>query len=252
MAGEAVLLRDKWEQYAKLVAGGTGATAAYMRVYEIADRKAAAISACRFGKNAAIQDRIEYLKQRRAASDKNGIDLRSVIDTCKEVIETSESTPQRLKAIEVLNKLKIFDGEKNEDRPMDPAAICEYLAGFAGLPGGEISKVPGGLAGMVKRLMDLTGAKKEEIRDALDGVKTVVATDVENNGEKEDEEEADDDEKSDPFFDEDEIVDDGTLVETMKANVSKEDQELSEAMKIRLKPALEYCAKKREPEKIEF
>jgi len=60
--------------------------------------------------------------------------IESVIRTCQEVIEDSESTPQKLKAIEVLNKLGVFDNESKTIQRMDPAALCEYLAQFASHP----------------------------------------------------------------------------------------------------------------------
>lgn len=172
MPGETVLKKPAWETLASAMAGGKSREEAYMQAYGSGDSKTASRCVCRLLKNTAITDRITFLtngrikfsKQLPKSGKSNEVNLQSVIKTCQEVIETSESTPQKLKAIEVLNKLGVFDGETKGDKGrMDPAAICAWLAQFAGAPAENLKKIPGGLKGMLKALMELTGATKDEL-----------------------------------------------------------------------------------------
>jgi hypothetical protein len=124
---------------------------------------------------------------------------------------------------------------------MDPASICAWLAQFAGAPAENLAKIPGGLKGMLKSLMELTGTTNAdliaELTDSkasenpmLAGTETPVATGEtvkpDTNG-------------AEPLDFEkeiDETVDDETLVETIKAPT--EPEKPSEAMQERLAPAL--------------
>ena len=159
-----------WEKFAQEIKSGHSRTEAYMSTYGITDRTKASRSAWRLMQNEAIKGRVVFLSP---LAVKEEVDLKSVIHTCQTVIEDSESTPQKLKAIEVLNKLGVFDNESKTIQRMDPAALCEYLAQFASHPARELEHIPGGLSGLMKRLMDLTGASKGAMRDALE-----EATDV--------------------------------------------------------------------------
>ena len=234
--GSEPLRIEKQEKYAQAVAAGLSETVAYMRVYEMHDRKVAMRSVYRIKKNTATMNRIEFLKKGKSGEFKSeGVDLKSAIETCKDVIDRSDSMPQRMKAIEVLNKLGVFDGENKDDgKRMDPSAICEYLARFAGNPAKELGMIPGGLKGMLVRLMELTGATYAQMRDALSELATSPASEPSKLPE-------DPPDKPDEDGD---LEDDETLVPVITAAPSTaEEQEISEAMALRLKPALELCGK---------
>ena len=187
--GELILKNVKWEQFADAIAKGKTRADAYMQVYGMKERRVAQSAACRMFKSKAIIDRIAFLScgkikyslPRLSKSGKsNDVNLQSVIKTCQEVIETSESTPQKLKAIEVLNKLGVFDGETKGDKGrMDPASICAWLAQFAGAPAEHLAKMPGGLKGMLKGLMELTGTMPDQLIEVLKTMGSVPARDVE-------------------------------------------------------------------------
>jgi len=240
-----------WEKFAQEIKSGHSRTEAYMSTYGITDRTKASRSAWRLMQNEAIKGRVIFLSP---LAVKEEVDLKSVIHTCQEVIEGKESTtPQRLKAIEVLNKLGVFDNESKTIKRMDPAALCEYLAQFASHSARELEHIPGGLSGLMKRLMDLTGASKGAMRDALEEATGVVfqavgmVKDVDKETGKFREPEppplSDDD-----FPVDEDAQDDETLVETIDA---PPEGEPSEAMKEKLAPALEL-AKELKEEQVEF
>jgi len=232
-----------WEKFAQEIKSGHSRTEAYMSTYGITDRTKASRSAWRLMQNEAIKGRVVFLSP---LAVKEEVDLKSVIHTCQTVIEDSESTPQKLKAIEVLNKLGVFDNESKTIQRMDPAALCEYLAQFASHPARELEHIPGGLSGLMKRLIALTGASKESMIEALNEA-TDEATDVKVDVKAPEEVEDKDDE--DFPMDED-TQDDETLVETIDAPAEGEP---SEAMKEKLAPALELAKElEAEDEKVEF
>jgi len=232
-----------WEKFAQEIKSGHSRTEAYMSTYGITDRTKASRSAWRLMQNEAIKGRVVFLSP---LAVKEEVDLKSVIHTCQTVIEDSESTPQKLKAIEVLNKLGVFDNESKTIQRMDPAALCEYLAQFASHPARELEHIPGGLSGLMKRLIALTGASKESMIEALNEA-TDEATDVKVDVKAPEEVEDKDDE--DFPMDED-TQDDETLVETIDAPAEGEP---SEAMKEKLAPALEVAKElEAEDEKVEF
>lgn len=190
--GDQVLCKPEWEKFARALAEKKTRREAYILAY--GERENMTQRACFLLKNERITDRVLFLsggkikikvntftRKPKIDFDKE-LDLKSVIKTCREVIETTESTPQKLKAIEVLNKLGVFDGEnKDEGRRMDPGAVCEYLAQFAGAPAKELGRVAGGLSGLLKRLMELTGTSWVQMNEALKelSVEPLKASDAE-------------------------------------------------------------------------
>ena len=249
--GADILRTENHEKYAQAVASGLGETRAYMRVYEQADRKAAMRAVYRIRKNDAITARIKFLRLTRSSKlNSDGVDLRSAIMTCKEVLETSDSSPQKMKAIEVLNKLGVFDGESKRDgKRMDPGAVCEYLATYAGKSVKELALVPGGIKGLLVRLIDLTGVGVGGIQTALDEIGATAAnsaTDLLSKNlvpspplpaaEPGAAESGDDNDDPDDEGDE-------TLTETVTAPPSEAEEEISESMAQRLAPALAHCEK---------
>jgi len=228
-----------WEKFAQEIKSGHSRTEAYMSTYGITDRTKASRSAWRLMQNEAIKGRVVFLSP---LAVKEEVDLKSVIHTCQTVIEDSESTPQKLKAIEVLNKLGVFDNESKTIQRMDPAALCEYLAQFASHPARELEHIPGGLSGLMKRLIALTGASKESMIEALNEATGVKVEDkaMEDVKDKDDED----------FPMDEDTQDDETLVETIDAPAEGEP---SEAMKEKLAPALEVAKElEAEDEKVEF
>ena len=230
------LPKPEWEKFAQEIKSGKSRTESYMLAYGTTDRTLASKSAWRLMQNDQIKGRVIFLSP---LAVKEEVDLKSVIHTCQEVIEDGESTPQKLKAIEVLNKLGVFDNESKTIQRMDPAAMCEYLAQFASHPARELEHIPGGLSGLMKRLMDLTGASKEAMLEALNeatGVKVEVKDD------------------DDDFPEDEDTQDDETLVETIDAPQEPEvegGEEWEERMKEKLAPALEV-ARQLEDEQVEF
>ena len=241
-----------WEKFAQEIKSGKSRTESYMAAYGTTDRTLASKSAWRLMQNDQIKGRVIFLSP---LAVKEEVDLKSVIHTCQTVIEDSESTPQKLKAIEVLNKLGVFDNESKTIQRMDPAALCEYLAQFASHPARELEHIPGGLSGLMKRLIALTGASKGAMRDALEEATGVVfqavgmVKDVDKETGKFREPEPPPLSDEDFPMDED-TQDDETLVETIDAPA---DGEPSEAMKEKLAPALEVARQlEAEDEKVEF
>jgi len=248
-----------WEKFAQEIKSGHSRIEAYMSTYGITDRIKASRSAWRLMQNEAIKGRVVFLSP---LAVKEEVDLKSVIHTCQEVIEGEEgkesTTPQKLKAIEVLNKLGVFDNESKTIQRMDPAALCEYLAQFASHPARELEHIPGGLSGLMKRLMDLTGASKGAMRDALEEATGVVfqavgmVKDVDKETGKFREPEPP------PLSDEDFPVDEDTqdretLAEVVDAMQDEDGDAISEAMKEKLAPALEVAKElEEEDEKVEF
>jgi len=233
------LPKPEWERFAQEIKGGKSRTESYMAAYGTTDRTLASKSAWRLMQNDQIKGRVIFLSP---LAVKEEVDLKSVIHTCQTVIEDSESTPQKLKAIEVLNKLGVFDNESKTIQRMDPAALCEYLAQFASHPARELEHIPGGLSGLMKRLIALTGASKESMIEALNEA-TDVKVDVKAPEEVEDKDDED-------FPVDEETQDDETLVETIDAPAEGEP---SEAMKEKLAPALEVAKElEAEDEKVEF
>jgi len=233
------LPKPEWERFAQEIKGGKSRTESYMAAYGTTDRTLASKSAWRLMQNDQIKGRVIFLSP---LAVKEEVDLKSVIHTCQTVIEDSESTPQKLKAIEVLNKLGVFDNESKTIQRMDPAAMCEYLAQFASHPARELEHIPGGLSGLMKRLMDLTGASSEKMIEALNEA-TDVKVDVKAPEEVEDKDDED-------FPVDEDTQDDETLVETIDAPAEGEP---SEAMKEKLAPALEVAKElEAEDEKVEF
>jgi len=268
--GELVLKNVKWEQFADAIAKGKNRADAYMQVYGMKERRTAQAAACRMFKSKDVIDRITFLsngKMKYPKTPKSGkpkeLNLQTVIQTCQEVLDTSESNPQKLQAILVLNKLGVFDGETKGDKGrMDPASICAWLAQFAGAPAENLAKIPGGLKGMLKSLMELTGTTNEDLIAELtdkpnmekkdEGEHFGVGEGAQESGKINGEglavpEEAAGENppkpskpsESEPLDFEkeiDEAVDDETLVETITAPV--EPEKPSEAMRERLAPAL--------------
>ena len=233
------LPKPEWEKFAQEIKSGKSRTESYMSAYGTTDRTLASKSAWRLMQNDQIKGRVIFLSP---LAVKEEVDLKSVIHTCQTVIEDSESTPQKLKAIEVLNKLGVFDNESKTIQRMDPAALCEYLAQFASHPARELEHIPGGLSGLMKRLIALTGASKESMIEALNEA-TDVKVDVKAPEEVEDKDDED-------FPVDEETQDDETLVETIDAPAEGEP---SEAMKEKLAPALEVAKElEAEDEKVEF
>jgi hypothetical protein len=176
--GDMVLKKPEWEVFAAAVAEGKKRNDAYADAFGGTNRKSTYAMSCRLLKRKEITDRITFLskgrfKFARAPTDPNkDINLQSVIKTCQEVIDTSESVPQRLKAIEVLNKLGVFDGDAKDNKGrMDPAAICAWLAQFAGHPAENLAKIPDGLKGMLTALMELTGMNPTGLMIILDDIR---------------------------------------------------------------------------------
>jgi len=252
------LPKPEWEKFAQEIKSGKSRTESYMAAYGTTDRTLASKSAWRLMQNEAIKGRVVFLSP---LAVKEEVDLKSVIHTCQTVIEDSESTPQKLKAIEVLNKLGVFDNESKTIQRMDPAAMCEYLAQFASHPARELEHIPGGLSGLMKRLMDLTGANKGAMRDALEEATGVVfqavgmVKDVDKETGKFREPEplplSDDD-----FPEDEDTQDDETLAETIDAPQEpevegEEEWEARMRMREKLAPALEV-AKELKEEQVEF
>ena len=233
------LPKPEWERFAQEIKGGKSRTESYMAAYGTTDRTLASKSAWRLMQNDQIKGRVIFLSP---LAVKEEVDLKSVIHTCQTVIEDSESTPQKLKAIEVLNKLGVFDNESKTIQRMDPAALCEYLAQFASHPARELEHIPGGLSGLMKRLIALTGASKESMIEALNEATGVKVEDkaMEDVKDKDDED----------FPVDEETQDRETLVETIDA---PPEGEPSDAMKEKLAPALELAKElEAEDEKVEF
>ena len=233
------LPKPEWERFAQEIKGGKSRTESYMAAYGTTDRTLASKSAWRLMQNDQIKGRVIFLSP---LAVKEEVDLKSVIHTCQTVIEDSESTPQKLKAIEVLNKLGVFDNESKTIQRMDPAALCEYLAQFASHPARELEHIPGGLSGLMKRLIALTGASKESMLEALNEATGVKVEDkaMEDVKDKDDED----------FPVDEETQDRETLVETIDA---PPEGEPSDAMKEKLAPALELAKElEAEDEKVEF
>ena len=252
------LPKPEWEKFAQEIKSGKSRTESYMSAYGTTDRTLASKSAWRLMQNDQIKGRVVFLSP---LAVKEEVDLKSVIHTCQTVIEDSESTPQKLKAIEVLNKLGVFDNESKTINRMDPASLCEYLTQFENNPERELEHIPGGLSGLMRRLMDLTGANKGAMRDALEEATGVVfqavgmVKDVDKDTDKFREPEplplSDDD-----FPEDADTQDDETLVETIGAPPETEEPKESEEewearMKEKLAPALEV-ARQLEDEQVEF
>ena len=254
------LPKPEWERFAQEIKGGKSRTESYMAAYGTTDRTLASKSAWRLMQNEAIKGRVIFLSP---LAVKEEVDLKSVIHTCQEVIEDSESTPQKLKAIEVLNKLGVFDNESKTIHRMDPGAMCEYLAQFASHPVRELEHIPGGLSGLMKRLMDLTGASKAAMRDALeeatgaalqaDGITEDPDKDTDEFKAAESGQEPDDDEE---FPEDEDAQDDETLIETIDAPQEPEaegEEEWEARMKEKLAPALAVASEvEAEDKKVEF
>ena len=233
------LPKPEWEKFAQEIKSGKSRTESYMLAYGTTDRTLASKSAWRLMQNDQIKGRVIFLSP---LAVKEEVDLKSVIHTCQTVIEDSESTPQKLKAIEVLNKLGVFDNESKTINRMDPAAMCEYLAQFASHPARELEHIPGGLSRLMKRLIALTGASKESMLEALNEATGVKVEDkaMEDVKDKDDED----------FPVDEETQDRETLVETID---DPPEGEPSDAMKEKLAPALELAKElEAEDEKVEF
>jgi len=259
------LPKPEWERFAQEIKSGKSRTESYMAAYGTTDRTLASKSAWRLMQNDQIKGRVVFLSP---LAVKEEVDLKSVIHTCQEVIEDSESTPQKLKAIEVLNKLGVFDNESKTINRMDPAAMCEYLAQFASHPATELEHIPGGLSGLMKRLMDLTGASKGAMRDALEEATGVVfqavgmVKDVDKDTDKFKEPEPLP--LSDEDFPEDEDTQDEEILPEIidappdpgpepKPEPEENEEEWEERMKERLAPALAVASEvEAEDEKVEF
>ena len=178
-AGSVILKKECHEVFAAAIVAGEARADAYMKAYpEESDRAKAGREAWRLLIGKKIRERIKYLgkgkivlpnkpkyistapKQKKEKNlDTDGINLQSVLKTCRRAINSDEIPfLQKLRAIETLNKLGAFDDEANKDKGvrMDPAAICEYLSRFAAAPVEELKRIPGGLSGLMGRLMFLT------------------------------------------------------------------------------------------------
>ena len=158
--GKQPLTIENQEAFCHGVAEGGRPSPVYRKVYDSKTSNASWGGAAALLKRPDVVARIEYLKAHVPAEKVvSGVDLKSVIATCKRIIDTAETNQERLSAINVLDKLGVFDKETKDDgvQRMDPAAICEYLATFAAHPASELARIPGGLVGLVKGLMELTG-----------------------------------------------------------------------------------------------
>ena len=233
------LPKPEWERFAQEIKSGKSRTESYMAAYGTTDRTLASKSAWRLMQNEAIKGRVIFLSP---LAVKEEVDLKSVIHTCQEVIEGSESTPQRLKAIEVLNKLGVFDNDSKTINRMDPASLCEYLAQFKNNPERELEHIPGGLSGLMRRLMDLTGASKGAMREALEEAIGVApptpATAEPTKPEPDGDEEFPDDEDAQDAETLSEVID---APQEPEAGCEENEEEWEERMKERLAPALEVA-----------
>ena len=252
------LPKPEWEKFAQEIKSGKSRTESYMSAYGTTDRTLASKSAWRLMQNDQIKGRVIFLSP---LAVKEEVDLKSVIHTCQTVIEDSESTPQKLKAIEVLNKLGVFDNESKTIKRMDPAAMCEYLAQFASHPARELEHIPGGLSGLMKRMMDLTGASKGAMRDALEEATGVVfqtvgmVKDVDKDTYKFKEPEpaplSDDDFPEDEDTQDKEILPE--IIDAPQEPEAEGEEEWEARMKEKLAPALEVAKElEEEDEKVEF
>jgi hypothetical protein len=175
--GSAQLLNARRENFCKLVSAGVKPVPAYMRTYESADRNASKSAAYRMLKNPQVAERVAFLTKERTEAklgETSDVDFRAVIKTCNDIIADSEKTSDKLSAINTLNKLGVFDdAAKGDGKQMDPGSVCEYLARFAGNPEKSLKMIPGGLKGLLERLMDLAGVWVEEIRVVLAEIEAV-------------------------------------------------------------------------------
>ena len=175
--GKQPLELEKQEAFCHGVAEGGKPSSVYRKVYESKTSNAAWVGASTILKLPKVVARIAYLKvvvadEAAALASRSaisGIDLKEAITICRKVIDTAETDTVRLAAVNLLDKLGVFDNETKDDgvQRMDPAAVCEYLAVFAAHPASELARIPGGLAGLVKRLMELTGADGAAMLAAL-------------------------------------------------------------------------------------
>lgn len=120
-----------WEKFAQLVANGTKASEAYTEVYGEVERRKLWAGWNRLIHHPRIIARVKYLTKDNPepmfAKSDDEINLKSVIKTCREVIDTAVKSADRMAAINMLNKLGVFDNETKDDgKRMDPAALCEY------------------------------------------------------------------------------------------------------------------------------
>jgi len=248
-----------WEKFAQLIAKNTKPSVAYEEVYGKVERKKLWAGWNRLIHHPRMIERVRYLtKDNRnpmfeetvESTGSEEINLKSVIKTCRAIIDGDYKTPDKLSAINTLNKLGVFDNETKDDgKRMDPSALCEYLASFRGAPAKELSRIPGGLKGLMVRLMELTGASAlqliavlgEDVHEPLEAqIPALCAPKPEDSKPSESkpldfEEEPDEDEE-----DRNAVEDDETLVETIKASPT-EPEEMSPEMRERLAPALEYA-----------
>jgi len=175
-----------------------------------------------------VKDRILFLAKGREVQELayDNFDIRAVKRTCLNIIRNAVKDQSKLAAIETLNKLGVFDDARKKDNEhgMDPAALCEYLASFARQPAVELKKIPGGLSGMLKSLMELTGATKEDVILALDAdIQTRVIPpqssedDLAEPDVGEDEEDDGDDGNDDGEIDDDEV-----FMETIKSSANSD------------------------------
>lgn len=93
-----------------------------------------------------------------------------VIGTCRDALLSAEKGSDKITAIRVLEKLGVFERDKEEDDKsrMSPSEVCEYLAQYASHSGKELLRMPRGLPELVGRIMALTGASVIEMKQALD------------------------------------------------------------------------------------
>lgn len=186
-----VLENLRWERVCRGIAAGEEPVDAYLTVFKGRSHRDAQARVTTMLAQPGVQDRLKFLTSKREELEKegvrNGVDLKRVIRACQDIIEDQNSKPtDKTTAINTLDKLGVFDNETKDDgvQRMDPGAVCEYLATFAAHPASELARIPGGLAGLVKRLMELTGAKAAEIeavarelsgRDVMAGERAVTA-----------------------------------------------------------------------------
>ena len=190
-----------------------------------------------------IVQRLQYLLEKEVAAK---VERSMDIQEMRAKLETIARFGTANEAVMAIKQLREWDSEDAERagkvKRMDPAALCEYLAQFASHPARELEHIPGGLSGLMKRLIALTGASKESMIEALNEA-TDVKVDVKAPEEVEDKDDED-------FPVDEETQDDETLVETIDAPAEGEP---SEAMKEKLAPALEVAKElEAEDEKVEF
>ena len=171
--GEEKLKNERWEEFAQSSAKGLSPEVSYMHAYGMKNRAAAKRAAYRILKDKRAIARVEFLVREKALGKKSktGTNLQQVIKTCLDIVETSDKTSEKMSAITTLNKLKVFDDDRDDSARMDPGMICEYLASFAASPVSELEHIPGGLQGLMERVMDLTGASKDVLKQAIDDIK---------------------------------------------------------------------------------